>query len=221
MARLDTAINSCLNKMSAVGGVGKGTYGEEAVFKICEQFYQTKGGILYHSYTYPTDPNEKGNIKRDPTTGKLYIEALSGNTEIDVLYVTKNNLFPIEVKAYKAKEIVLTNDGISGCFKVDKSPVHQNEMHCRHLYPALYPAIPNGESKYIRPIVVFVDKCKIIDKRSPAQKKYIKVTSLNLLKQTLEDMDVEWEYEINLKSLEQRLKNQCVKYEKFLPLREV
>lgn len=206
--------------MVEVGGTAKGSFGEQAVFRICEEIYQLNGGILYHSYTYKTDPDKKGNIKRNDR-GVLFVENLSSTTEIDVLLVTKNKVFPIEVKAYKAKEIVLTDDGISGCYKTDKSPIHQNEMHCRHLYPAIFRALPDGDTRYIEPIVVFVDKCKIIDKRSDEQKRYIKVAILDTLRKTIEEKDKHLEYTIDLNIMAKCLNEACTSYERLLPYRSV
>lgn len=220
MSKLSRSVDACLNKMSAIGGTEKGAYGEKAVFTICEEFYQREGGILYHSYSYKTDPTKEGNIKRGDQ-GNLFIENLSGSTEIDVLLVTKNRVFPIEVKAYKAKEIVLTDDGISGCFKTDKSPVHQNEMHMRHLYPTIFRGLPDGETRYVVPVVVFVDKCKVIDKRSKEQKDYIKVITLNMLKKFIQDNNAPLEYAIDLRLMDKLLKEICISSEKYLPYRAV
>lgn len=220
MSKLSNSVNACLDKMAAVGGSGKGSHGEQAVFKICEQIYQKYGGILYHSYEYRVDKSKKGNIKKDDN-GNLFVENLGSTTEIDVLLVTPYRIFPIEVKAYNADKIILTNKEIIGCRYNSKSPVHQNEMHCRHLYPNIFQVIPEGDVDYIKPIVVFVDKCKFADKRTPEQKKYIRATILNLLKETIEELNVPGEYEINLQSMDYRLKEACTKYEKYLPCREV
>ena len=160
--KLKSSVDKLLQQMGEVGGTNKGNFGEKAVFKICEEKYQAQGGILYHSYSYKTNPMLEGNIKRNEQGG-LFIEKVGSTTEIDVLFITKNKVFPIEVKAYKAKRIVLTDEAISGCFKIDKSPVHQNEMHCRHLYPYIFKALPEGETQYIEPIVVFVDNCTVED----------------------------------------------------------
>lgn len=218
---LKKAVDSCLVKMESAKGVGKGTPGELAAFKLCEDIYQEHGGILYHSYKYKTDPDQRGNIKRGPR-GDLYVEDLSDTTEIDILLVTPNRIFPIEVKAYKSNLITLTDDGIEGCFKTDKSPVHQNEMHCRHLYPAILAAVPEGKTEYIVPIVVFVDKCNVKDARSAWQKEYIKVTVLDCLHELiLKYHNEELTYRIDLNLMSQVLNQACSSYEKLLPVREV
>jgi len=202
------------------GPTAKGGFGEEAPFKICERRYQSTGGILYHSYTYKTDKSKKGNIYKDES-GRLYVENLGPTTEIDVLYVSPNRVFPIEVKAYRADKILLTDDGISGAFKTNKSPVHQNEMHCRHLYPIIYRVLPEGQSRYIVPIVCFVDRCTLEDKRSDWQFDYILSSTLNNLNAVIDEFDIPQEYLLDIGAIERVLRNACVKSEKHLPLRIV
>lgn len=218
MSKLDGSVNSLLGKMRDSSQTGKGTYGEQAVFKICEQFYQREGGILIHSYSYKVDKEQKGNIKRGEN-GQLYVENLGDYTEIDVLYVSKFRVFPIEVKAYRAKEIRFDDAGIYGCFKTDKSPVHQNEMHCRHLYPHIFRALPEGKTDYIVPLVCMVDKCNIIDERLDWQRDYIKLCVLNNLEETIRANNTPLNYRLNLQDMNNILKEAMIKEEKYLPPR--
>lgn len=218
MSKLDGSVNSLLSKMRDSSQTGKGTYGEQAVFKICEQFYQKEGGILIHSYSYKVDKEQKGNIKRGEN-GRLYVENLGDYTEIDVLYVSKFRVFPIEVKAYRAKEIRFDDAGIYGCFKTDKSPIHQNEMHCRHLYPHIFRALPEGKTDYIVPLVCMVDKCNIIDERLDWQRDYIKLCVLNNLEETIRANNTPLKYRLNLQDMNNILKEAMVKEEKYLPPR--
>lgn len=218
MSNLDDSVNEVLNKMHTFSQTEKGTFGEQAVFKICEQFYQKDGGILIHSYSYKTDREQAGNIKRGDN-GQLYVENLSDYTEIDILYVSKFRIFPIEVKAYKAKEIRLDDAGIYGCYKTDKSPVHQNEMHCRHLYPKVFRALPEGSTEYIVPIVCMVDRATIIDERSDWQKDYIKLCILDNLEQTIRQFNTPIAYQLNLQLVDTILKESMIKNEKYLPPR--
>lgn len=218
MSKLDGSVNSLLSKMRDSSQTGKGTYGEQAVFKICEQFYQREGGILIHSYSYKVDKEQKGNIKRGEN-GQLYVENLGDYTEIDVLYVSKFRVFPIEVKAYRAKEIRFDDAGIYGCFKTDKSPIHQNEMHCRHLYPHIFRALPEGKTDYIVPLVCMVDKCNIIDERLDWQRDYIKLCVLNNLEETIRANNTPLKYRLNLQDMNNILKEAMVKEEKYLPPR--
>ena len=83
MSSLDKSVNDLLNKMQQHQTTEKGTFGEQAVFRICEEFYRNQGGILYHSYSYKVDKSLPGNIKEED--GKLYIENLGEFTEIDVM----------------------------------------------------------------------------------------------------------------------------------------
>lgn len=220
MSNFSKQVTGILKDMRTSDMKQKGNAGELAVIKVIEQFYQEYGGILYHSYTYKVDKKLKGNIKKDES-GKLYCENLGSTTEIDVLYVSPFRVFPIEVKSYSAKEIILTDDGISGCRKTDKSPVHQNEMHARHLLSAIFRALPDGDEKYIVPIVVFVDKCKLVDKRSDWQKEYIKKCILNSLSTRIRENNFPFEYTINLKLMDDVLRQACESSEKYLPVRYV
>lgn len=217
MSRVDKAVNACLSKMHSAKGVDKGVYGEQAVFKICEEIYQKCGGLLCHSYSYKVDQTKAGNIKVNEF-GKLMLENLGSSTEIDVLLVTPYKVFPIEVKAYKAKEIVLTDDRISGCYKVDKSPIHQNEMHARHLYSGIYKCLPDGATKYIVPICVFVDECRLIDKRSTWQKSYIYKATLSNLHEVIMQLNVADEFKLDLGAVSKALTELEVSTEKKLPL---
>ncbi len=218
MSSLGQSVDNCLKNMHGATQTGKGSYGEQAVFKICEQFYQREGGILYHSYTYRVDETKAGNIKKDEN-GKPYVENLGSSTEIDVLYVSPYRLYAIEVKAYKAKHITLTDDGISGCYKTDKSPVHQNEMHMRHLYAELFMGLPKGNTDYCTPLVCFVDKCTVEDNRSDWQKQYIPVTVLNGLRPFIKATDKPIENRLDLNTIQRILNEMMISCDKHLPLR--
>lgn len=214
---LSNTVNGILNKMhnQAVAS-DKGTFGEQAVFSICEDLYHRRGGILIHSYTYKTEEGLAGNIKK--SGGKLFVENTGNITEIDILLVTPYKMFPIEVKSYKAKTVTLTNDRISGCSYTEKHPVHQNEMHMRHLYPQIFTSLPDGMTEYIVPIVVFADETEVKDKRTKDNRDYINVTILNQLRQLLEYHDKAYGNKLlDLKTIELKLKSAMVSNDKFLP----
>lgn len=216
-------INKILKTMHSKKGdqaSEKGTYGELAVLKVCEQFYIRQGGILAHSYKYKTDPSEPGNIKKD-SNGKLYRENLGNFVEVDVILVTPYKIFPIEVKSYKAKKIVLTDDGISGCHSTDKSPVHQHEMHCRHLYSFLYRALEQGDTDFIVPIVCFTDETRIEDQRSDWQLDYILVTTIDTLYDTIEEFNqpLDSQYKLNLQLVDNLLREQMVSNSAYYPVK--
>ena len=215
---IDKEVNSVLNEMHDNRGADKGTPGELAVIKVCEEFYQMYGGILYHSFEYKVDRDLAGNIKKNED-GKFFIENLGNITEIDVLLITPYRIFPIEVKAYRANKITLTDEGIDGTFKTDKSPIHQNEMHCRHFYSHIFKNLPNGSTEYIVPIVCFVDKAQLIDNRSEWQKNYIKACTLNQLRELLIAKNVPGEYILDLIGLDRVLKECSTDHEKYYPVR--
>lgn len=216
--KMDKEINALLQTMHSEDAQSKGSTGELGVMKVCEEFYQEYGGILYHSYSYKVDKDLQGNIKKGED-GKLYVENLGATTEIDVMLVTPFRVFPIEVKAYRAKEITLTDDGIAGCAITNKSPVHQNEMHCRHLYSHIFKCLPDGSTEYIVPIVCLVDKAKIHDNRSSWQKDYIKVCTLNTLRELLIHENVPSKFMLDLKSIDQTLKDVGTDWDKYYPVR--
>ena len=159
-----------------------------------------------------------GNIKKGDN-GQLYLEPLGNLTEIDILYVSPYRVFPIEVKAYKAKEITFEDDGIYGCHTTNKSPVHQNEMHCRHMYPFIFRALPNGDTRYIVPTVCMVDECTITDNRSDWQKDYIYICVLNTLEQFIAQHNTPLEYRLNIQLVDNILRENMIKHERYLPPR--
>lgn len=211
-------INAVLKGMRTGDMKKKGDLGEESVFMLCEKLYQRHGGILYHSYSYKVDPKLPGNIKKDES-GKLYKENLGAVTEIDILYVSPYKVFPIEVKSYSSKEIILTDDGIDGVRANKKSPIHQNEMHCRHLYSNIFRALPDCEESYIVPIVVFVDRCTLVDKRSDWQKKYILKAILNNVLTEILRNNVAGKYGLDLVLVDRVLKEKMTDCSKYLPVR--
>lgn len=217
---LDKEVNKMLKLMHQEQSTAKGSFGEKSVLKVCEGFYASMGGILIHSYMYQPDNDLPGNIHYHDDTGGFTKDRLpSSGTEIDVLYVSPYRIFPIEVKAYKAKKITLTDDRILGCYKTDKSPVHQNEMHCRHLYSQILEAVPNGDTKYIVPIVCFTDEAEIYDERSEWQQDYIKLSILDTLASVIAENNTPLEKRLNLEMIDRRLKSIMVGSEMWLPVR--
>lgn len=188
----------------------KGELGENIVFNQCFKAIM-KGGLLYHSLEIPMDSNLPGNIKKE--FGSNHITPVAPNTEIDVLLVTLYNVFVIEVKTYRANSITLTTSGMSGAANNEKSPIHQNEMHCRHIYPLIYQALPNGDITYIKPLVVFADKCTIKDNRSQYEKNYIPIANLNTLANTIKSLDVKNQFRLDLQNIKNILSK--FKYKKF------
>ena len=156
----------------------KGEQGEQVVFQALTKFIDPVG-FIFHSYEYKMVEGLPGNIKK-LDDGSLQVQGIAEKTELDILLCTSNFLYPIEVKTYSGnvrvtgKELIRPGNAYS-----DKSPVHQNEMHCRHLYNQIYYMIPDGKPNYIKPLVIFADKnCCITDERDVKEVKYIPVATI-------------------------------------------
>lgn len=208
-------VKSILNNMRKAGKVqdmsAKGDLGEEAVLKICmERKLRQKCGLLYHSYVYPYQSNRSGVVYTGNVVYKdeRFIEYTNESLfdEIDVLYVTPYRIFPIEVKSYGGRRLDIYDYWFNRAgTPVEKSPFVQAEKHARHLYHAINTVIPDGDPSYIKPIVCFVDKCKVHDERSEEQQQYIPVCILNTLVHTINKYSVPLEYNLDLSEVEDKL----------------
>ena len=208
-------INDVLKNMRKAGKVQdmkeKGDLGEEAVLAICLERKNLVGkGILYQSFMYPYQSDRSGKVY----TGNVKYEngefveytSESINDEIDVLYITPYRIFCIEVKSYSARTLDVYEHWFNrGSTPVDKSPVVQAEKHARHLYHAIYDVIPDGDPRYIVPMVCFVDKCKVRDDRSQHFVDYAPVCILNSLMRTLEKYNKPLTYNLDLTQIERKL----------------
>ena len=208
-------INDVLKNMRKAGKVQdmkeKGDLGEEAVLAICLERKNLVGkGILYQSFMYPYQSDRSGKVY----TGNVKYEngefveytSESINDEIDVLYITPYRIFCIEVKSYSARTLDVYEHWFNrGSTPVDKSPVVQAEKHARHLYHAIYDVIPDGDPRYIVPMVCFVDKCKVRDDRSQHFVDYVPVCILNGLMRTLEKYNKPLTYNLDLTQIERKL----------------
>ena len=95
-------------------------------------------------------------------------------------------------------------------------------MHARHLLSGIFEALPDGDENYIVPIVVFVDRCKLVDKRSKWQREYIHKATLNKFADVLSANNTPLNGKfINLRLMEDKLKTIEVSVEKELPPRYV
>lgn len=212
------SINSILKDMRASGKLmdmkGKGDAGEEAVLQLTLTRMAHTGGIVFHSFKYPYQSNRQGvtylgNVKFE--NGK-YVEYTEGKgnrsfeDEIDVLYISPYRIFPIEVKSYHANLEVYDFWMKKQGTMVDKSPVSQAEKHARHLYHALYDVIPDGNPEYIKPIVCFVDRCKLVDNRSDEQIAYIPCCILNNFNATIIKNNTPLEYNLDMDMVAKKLK---------------
>lgn len=209
------SINDVLRNMREAGKLqnmkDKGDAGEEAVLAILQDRKKLVGnGILYQSFVYPYQTSRSGvcytgNIKYENGKFVEYTKD-SINDEIDVLYVTPYRVFAIEVKSYHARCLDVYEHWFNrDSTPVDKSPVTQAEKHARHLYHAIYDVLPNGDPKYIQPMVCFVDRCKVRDDRSQHFVDYVPVCILNNLLATVNRYNTPLEYNLDLSAIERKL----------------
>ncbi len=221
-------INAILAKMRKAGKMednkSKGNLGEDAVLALClERKNHVGNGLLYQSFSYPyqTDKNGvcyTGNIVRDQTTGEF--TEFTRDTlydEIDVLYITPYRVFPIEVKSYGKARLDVSDLWFArnGQF-VTKSPIAQAEKHARHLYHAIYEVLPDGDPKYVKPIVCFVDNCRLRQERTQYFTDYVPVCILNNFLATIQKYNTPLEYNLDLSAIERKLNNVKVSVRKKL-----
>lgn len=211
-------INTILSTMREQGKLknmqGKGDAGEDAALQIILERQRHTTGLVYQSFKYPYQKNRSGvtylgNIKYEDGEYVDYTEARNGRAlfdEIDILYVTPYRIIPIEVKAYHANIVVYDNWMDKQGTPVDKSPITQAEKHARHLYHAIAPVLPDGRPEYIRPIVCFVDRCKLNDKRASDHINYLPCCILNTLKSCVMKVNTPLKYNIDINTVKDHLK---------------
>lgn len=193
---------------------GKGDAGEDAVLQLILERQRRTGGLVYQSFRYPYQKNRAGitylgNIKLENGEYVEYTDAKNGRTledEIDILYVTPYRVIPIEVKSYHAN-LKVYNDWMDKQGEpVDKSPIAQAEKHARHLYHAISDVLPDGRPEYIRPVVCFVDRCRLEDKRTSASISYLPCCILNTLKKTVVEVNSPLKYNLDVNMIERKLR---------------
>jgi hypothetical protein len=206
-------INNLLKSMRSSGKIqdwkGKGTFGEDAVFTILHKYCLHCGGSIYRSFKYPYASNSHnkyylGNIFRN-ADGTYYDITKQLNDEIDVLLITPYRVFAVEVKAYHAKLEAYDHWLRKNGTDEEKSPITQAEKHARHLYHQIYDSLPEGNPNYIRPVVCFVDRCTVDDKRSQPFRTYSPVTILDTLIKCIADNDTPLNHRINIQDVNRKL----------------
>lgn len=218
-------INAVLSKMRKAGKLqnmkDKGDAGEDAVLAVCYARRQKTGtGLLYQSYKYPYQTNREGVcyvgniIYKDNDLIDYSKDTLED--EIDILYITPYRVFPIEVKSYHAKLEVYEHWMNKNGEPVEKSPILQAEKHARHLYHLIAEVLPDGDPAYVKPIVCFVDRCKVLDDRSEHFKEYVPVCVLNNLMKTLNRWNTPLEYNLDLSMISNKLEEAKVSIRKTL-----
>lgn len=213
-------INKRLAEMRAAGKVmdikAKGAAGEAAALDVVHEYRTKRGGILKSGFMYPYASNRQnqvylGNIFWDEEKQRFYDVTRQLNDEIDILYISHYRIFAIEVKAYHDDTMVITDGWMERQGKrVEKFPHAQAEKHARHLYHQLYDVIPFGDPRYLCPMVCFVDRSTIDDRRSDKMQFYLPTVPLDRLKQTLMDRDLPIDgvnlYTLDLDMIEKKLK---------------
>jgi hypothetical protein len=220
---IDAALAAMRNAGKLRDNKGKGNFGEDAVFALLHSYMCKRGGMLYKGFTYPYASDRSGRVYLGniflQEDGKFMEITRQLNDEIDVLYLSPFRVFPIEVKAYHAKMEVSVHDlkkngrvdympveGHDESPKRHKSPLWQTEKHARHLYHSICDVIPNGNPKFVQPIVCFVDRCTVIDHRSAEHKIYLPVTILNNLIPTIKEYDYPLDgYGLSLEDIQKKL----------------
>jgi hypothetical protein len=208
---MKAGIDKILRDMSKLrgreAGAGKGDMGEAAVLQILRLHKKRLGRrcVIFQSYTYPYALNVEGNIKLNPEGIFIHEPGKSGtNDEIDIVMLTDNRIFLIEVKAYSGK--ILVNDiwTYHANHWDEKSAICQAEKHGRHFYHSFYDVIPEGEHKYIKLITVFTGSCDIEDKRT-VNKDYIPIAVANDINKTIHTHDIPDRFSIDIDAVVNRM----------------
>lgn len=194
----------------------KGDMGEEAVRQLLLEYSKIRGGFIFLSYMYPYQSNSKnqnypGNLHWDSETNTFKDfngQGKSYKDEVDIVYITPNRIFLIEVKARGGTWKLYDHWSTQNSRIQDKCPVMQSEKHARHFYHLISEVIPDGDPDYIIPILVFVDESKIKDMRQKEQQQYIHVCILNTFMETIQKLDKPKDYLIDIVKLKKYLNKQ-------------
>ena len=192
---MKVGIDKILSEMSKLrgreAGADKGGMGEAAVLEILRLYKNRLGRrcVIFQSYTYPYALNVKGNLKLGPEGSFIHEPGKDGtNDEIDIVMVTDNRIFLIEVKAYSGN-IKVNDIWTYHANKWDeKSAICQAEKHGRHFYHSFYDVLPDGEHDYVKLITVFTGSCEIEDLRTK-NKDYIPIAIANDINRTISLLD--------------------------------
>ena len=181
----------------------KGALGEKAAAAALRRYIAKNGGRLFHSVTFGYAKNSAGveypgnlNYKDE----KLFETGSGGinNDEVDLMLVTPRRIFLVECKAYRQSVGELrTTDywTFRGTAPMSKCVLCQTEKHAWHFYHRFYELLPEGNPKYIIPVLAWVDSARFVDERSVAD---FPVTSLNGLGRTISLLDKPLEYLIDV-----------------------
>lgn len=207
-------VDQALKLMNRNRGIAKakGDYGESAAVAVVREYIQERGSgsFLLQSVTYPYAKSKHGkfyggNIIKEGASYKEVPGREGIHDEIDLLLITSNRIFAIEVKARTGKWKLYDFWGKQNSSAVDKYPIAQAEKHARHLYHQIYEYLPDGDPKYIVPLTVFVDKATIEDSRNDYDKEYLPIAILNNLKKVILKYDIPQGYNLHLSDIRKRL----------------
>lgn len=187
----------------------KGDLGEESVRALLLSYREKRGGSIWLSFKYPYQSNVKGknypgNLVWKADENKFVSH--DGHTrqledEVDLVFVTNNRIFLIEVKARAGKWTFYDFWSKRGNEVADKCSISQTEKHARHFYHLVHEVLPDGDPSYIVPMVVYVDKAVINDKRSKPFQKYVPLTILNNFLDKVKEYDKPGKYSIDTKKV--------------------
>jgi hypothetical protein len=195
----------------------KGAAGEELAISIVRRFPKKVGGFMIAGYKFPYAKKKNG----DEYPGNLVLNngrlvsyeypktPRRNHDEIDLLVVTKYSIIVIECKAYGSSSGIQLYDHwwkYDGSGTENKYPLGQCEKHCRHLYHQLWDLLPQGQPSYIKPLVVFVDRQRVKDLRSPEMQRKIHLATANTLLREVYRLSKASNYYLNTEAIENRLK---------------
>lgn len=217
----DTEINRILNSLTALHQQDprlKGAPGERAAILALKRYKNLRpNSVILHSVAYPYIPGTPGNIHWENNTMIHYDRTTGVNDEIDIVYVTSYRIFLIEVKTYRRTAIKLTDLWeFNKNTPVPKSVQSQTEKHCRHFYYTFYDHIPDGKMDYIVPIIVFVDKCRVDDKRSDSQREEMPACTLNTLNKIVSVYDTPLDNAIDVDALVKQIRRKAASIEEVI-----
>lgn len=184
----------------------KGEAGEEISLALAQKYIRGRNDCtILHSYKYPYYVDEfeevlTGNIKYEDGKYKT-LQKESYNDEIDLVIITSYRIFVVEVKARVGKWLIYDHWAKQNSKVIDKSPITQAEKHARHLYATIHEYLPDGDPRYIIPVVVYVDKSEIKDTRSKEFKNYVTVCTANNFIKKLRLLENPLKYNIDTKEL--------------------
>ena len=184
----------------------KGEAGEKILLALAQQFTKNRTDCtIIHSYKYPyyvTEFNEVlwGNIKYEDGEYRR-IQKEGYTDEIDLVIITAYRIFAIECKARVGRWDLFDPWAKQNSKMVDKSPIAQAEKHARHLYASIHELIPDGNPSYVIPLTVFVDKCKVSDKRSREFRSYVHMCTANTFVEKLKMLENPLEYNLETREI--------------------